>query len=333
MNNKFKKMFSLSASLILTVSLIGCGSKTANGGKGDTKKTDFPTKAIEITVPYSAGGGTDSVARALADSAKGSFPQPVVVVNKTGGGGAVGMTAGANSKADGYAVTLATVELVTLPHLGLAAFTYNDFKPVIQINSDPGCIAVQADSKWKTLDEFMKEAKANPGKIKVGNSGVGAIWHLAAESLGKAAGVKFNNVPYEGAAPAIAALLGGHIEAVVASPAEFYSQVKAGKLRVLGVMSEKRVDSMPDVKTMKEQGYDVEIGTWRGIAVPKDTPDEVVKILEDGFRKAANTQTFKDFMKKSNLGLEVLDSKQFEEKITKENDSFKKLIGELGLKK
>lgn len=325
------------AAAMLGTLVTGCGQTKAQTGstpKAETKAAvNFPTDTIQIIVPYAAGGGTDAVARALAENAKTSFSKPLIVVNKTGGGGAVGMSEGLKAKPDGHTVTMVTVELTTLNHLGLAPFTFKDFKPVMRLNADPAALTVRADAPWNTLDEFLKYAKENPGKIKVGNSGIGAIWHLAAASIEEKTGVKFNHIPMDGAAPAVTALLGGHIDAVTVSPAEVATQVQAGKLKVLGVMDEKRSEGLPDVKTFKEQGVDLSIATWRGFAVPKDTPDEVVKILQDGFTKAAEQQAFKDFMKKMNLGIAVQDSKAFGESMQKDDANFTTLIDKLGLKK
>ena len=260
---------------ILMLALVGCGGQQAAKAPEAPK---FPTKNVELIVPFAAGGGTDSAARALANSAKDKLGQSVVVVNKTGGGGAVGMNEGMKAKPDGYSVTMVTVELVTLKHLGLAQLDYQGFEPLIRVNMDPSAITVRSDAPWKTLKEFLDYAKANPGKVKVGNSGPGGIWHLAAASLEQKADVKFNHVPYSGgAAPAILALLGGNIDAVAVSPAEVDNNVRAGKLKVLAVASDKRVKTMPDVPTMKEAGTDVVLGTWRGLAVPKGTPAPFVE--------------------------------------------------------
>ncbi|WP_422444923.1 tripartite tricarboxylate transporter substrate-binding protein [Thermoanaerobacterium sp. DL9XJH110] len=326
-SRKMMKILVLSIIVSLGVNLLsGCSSTKAG-------KTNFPEKAIEIIVPYAAGGGTDSVARAISEAAKDTFPKPVVVVNKTGGGGAVGMAEGAKAKPDGYTVTMVTVELVTLPPMGLAPFTYKDFKPVLQINADPSALTVRADAPWNTLDEFIQYAKNNPGKIQIGNSGSGAIWHLAAAAIEQKTGVKFNHVPFDGAAPAVTALLGGHIDAVTVSPAEVSAQIKAGKLKILAVASENRIEQFPDVKTFKEQGVDVVVGTWRGFAVPKDTPDEIVKILQEGFKKAAEKDSFKEFMNKAGLGIEVKTGQEFLDRIQKDSELFDNLIKSLGLAK
>lgn len=305
----------LMSSLIGTM-FVGCGKK----------ENVFPNKPITMIVPFSAGGGTDIVTRAVAEAAKEHFPQSLVVVNKTGAGGAVGMGEGANAKPDGYTVTTICVELATLPPQNLATFTSDDYRPIMQINAEPAAITVKADAPWNTVDEFIAYARENENKIKIGNSGVGAIWHLAAIAIEANAEVKFNHIPYEGAAPAITALLGGHIEAVTVSPAEVASQVEAGQLKILGVANDERLKTFPDVPTLKELGYDVSIGTWRGLGVPKDTPDDIVKVLVDGYGKAVESESFKKFMENSGLTIEILNEEEYRAKINKQNVQFKELV-------
>ncbi|MFD0682229.1 MULTISPECIES: tripartite tricarboxylate transporter substrate binding protein [unclassified Paenibacillus] len=326
----------LAVSMIVSVAaLTACGGKTDKAASPGEKKVDFPKKAVTLIVPYAAGGGTDATARALAKSAEKHLGQPITVVNKTGGGGVVGTTEGANAKSDGYTVTMATVELTTLPHLGLSPVTYENFKAVALINYDPAAITVRAESQWKTMKEFLDYAKAHPGELKLGNSGTGAIWHLGAVTLEKGAGVKFNHIPFEGAGPAVTALLGGHVDAVPVSAAEVKSQVESGKLRTLAINDSKPSDALPGVKTLKEEtGLTVSVpGTWRGLAVPKDTPDDIVKVLTDAFTKGAGEQDFKDYMKKNGLGIEVKDSKAFTQHLKENHEQFGKLIPELGLGK
>lgn len=299
------------------------------------KKVEFPTKPITIICPFAAGGGTDAVARSIADVGKKYLNQNIVVENKTGGTGVTGMTYGMQAKPDGYIVTMVTVELVTLPHMKLApdTFKYDGFKPVILLNGDPSAITVSADAPWNSMEEFIKYAKDNPGKVKVGNAGSGSIWHLGAMGLEKATGAKFLHVPYQGGAnPAVVELLGGHIDAVAVSPAEVATHVQAGKLKILGVAADQRQVLFPDVKTYKEQGIDLSIGTWRGLAVPKDTPDEIVKVLQEGFAKAAGDATFTDFLKKGSLGIDVRDAAGFLSKIQSEDKMFQELTKDLQAK-
>ncbi|NMA23085.1 MAG: tripartite tricarboxylate transporter substrate binding protein, partial [Spirochaetales bacterium] len=218
---------------LLLLSLV-IGSVFAQGAAEASADT-YPDKPVSVIVPYAAGGGTDLIARALVDAAKGSVPRNITVENRTGGGGAVGMSYGANAKADGSVITMITVELVTLPHTGTGAGLYYDqFKPIMMLNSAYSAVTVQANSPYNTLDDLIAAAKTK--SLRVGNSGVGAIWHLAAAGLGKAAGVEFNHIPFDGAAPAITSLLGGHIDAITVSYAEVDSQVRAGNLKVLAVL-------------------------------------------------------------------------------------------------
>lgn len=322
MNKNMKKLISTVVVAGIALGVAGCAKQT-------TGSANFPTKSINIIVPYSAGGGTDITTRAIADAAKSHISQPLVVVNKTGAGGAVGMGEGANSAPDGYNVTTVTVELTTLPPQGLATFTNADFIPILRFNAEPSAITVKADAPWNTVEEFIADAKAKPGEIKIGNSGIGAIWHLAALALEKEIGTTFNHIPYEGANPAVTALLGGHIEAVTVSPAEVAAQVKAGELKIIGVMSPERSKQFPDVPTLKEKGFDVNVATWRGLAVPKNTPAEVVTILEDTFTKASKEKSFTDFMALQGLNVAILDKDAFAASIEADNKLFKELIDSL----
>ncbi|GAA4717471.1 tripartite tricarboxylate transporter substrate binding protein [Brevibacillus fulvus] len=333
---KLKRIFTSLAVTALIAALAGCGSNNAaspSGAKAEGGQDAYPKKPIELIVPYAAGGGTDAVARAFADSANKVLPQSIGVVNKTGGGGAVGMSEGSKAKADGYKVTLITVEMTTLPPLGLATFKPEDFRPVARLNADPSAITVKADAPWNTIEEFLDYAKQNPEKVRIGNSGTGAIWHLAATALEQKIGTKFNHIPFDGANPAVTALLGGHIEAVSVSPAEVAAQVQAGQLKMLAVMADERLDSFKDVPTLKEKGIDLSIGTWRGIGVPKDTPDNVVTVLKDVAKKVTEDKSFTDVLQKMNLGVSYADDAAFKDAIQKDSELFAKLVTDLGLKK
>ncbi len=301
-------------------------------GLGTAQAADFPKKPIEIIVPASAGGGTDMFARALANSAKDVFGQPVVIVNKPGGSGVVGFTAGQTAKPDGYTTTMFFAEIVIVPHLGLAKTDHKLFDPIMRVNMDPAAITVQADAPWKTLKEFIDYAKANPGKLRVANSGPGSIWQLAAAQMEDKLGLKFIQIPYSGAAPGVTALLSGAVEAAAFSPAEVGSQVLAGKLRMLGVMSEKREKAYPNVPTFKEQGVDIVIGTWRGLGVPKGTPEDVKKILHDGFKKAMENPVFIDQAEKAGLGLGYMTAADFAKFQDEEFATYKRLVDKLGLR-
>lgn len=293
----------------------------------------YPTKPIELTVPYAAGGGTDLVARAYADAAKKHLPQSMGVVNKTGGAGAVGLTEIMAARADGYRIGMGTVELTMLPHMGIARFTADDFTPIARLNAEPSAITVNVDSPFKTFEDFLANAKANPGKVRIGNSGTGAIWHLAAAALQEKTGASFSHIPYDGANPAVTALLGNHIEAVSVSPAEVVNHVAAGKLRILAVMGDERSAAFPEVPTVKEKGIDLSVYTWRGIVVPKKTPQAVVDALREASKATANEPAFKETLTKMNLTLAYADGPEFGEMIKKDNAFFKDLMTKLGMAK
>lgn len=325
---KAKKLLAtIMAAVTAAAMLTGCGG--AGGGGGAS--TDFSKQTVTCIVPYDAGGGTDTVMRALADAAKGSFKN-ITVENRSGGGGATGMLAGATAKTDGTTITMITVELTTLEAMGTnAGLTYSMFKPIMMVNSACSAITVKADdTRFNTLEDLITYSKSN--ELQMGNSGNGAIWHLAAAGLAETAGTEFKHVAYDGAAGAITDLLGGHIDAVAVSYAEVASYVESGDLKVLAVMSNDRLASIPDVPTCKESGYDAVLGTWRGLGVPAGTDDATVEALYKIFSEAAASQAFVDFMNNSNNVIEIMDGKTYEERIKKDLEVYTGLVEKLGLK-
>lgn len=293
---------------------------------------DYPTKPIELVVPASAGGGTDALARGFAEVMKKYLPQPLVVNDKPGASGVIGMTDVLNARPDGYKVGMIIAELVILPHLGLAKFTYEGFVPVARLNGDPSAITVRADAPWNTIEEFLAAAKARPGAITMGNSGNGSIWHLAAVGLEDKVGVKFNHVPFQGAAPGVVSLLGGQIDAVAVSPGEVAAHLQGGKLKMLAVMADERVKAFDKVPTLKERGIDLSIGTWRGLALPKGTPAEVVNALREATAKAAKDPALRETLDKLNLGFAYLDAPEFGQAMARDHAYFKQLVAKVGIK-
>lgn len=295
-------------------------------------QSEYPNKPIELVVPYAAGGGTDVLARAFAEATRKYISQPITVLNKPGASGAIGWQDVVNSKPDGYKLAVLTVELTTIPHMGLAKFTYEDFAPLARLNADPAAITVKADAPWNTIEEFLAAAKKANGGMKLGNSGNGSIWHLAAAALEEKTGVKFNQAPFNGAAPAVLALMGGHIDVVSVSPAEVTTYVQSGKLKTLAVMADQRVKGFENVPTLKERGIDLSIGTWRGLAAPKGTPPEIIAKLKDLAAKAMNEPVMKDAMDKQNMGIAWADDVQFRAAMAKDNAYFKQLMAKLNIR-
>ncbi|ONI40481.1 ABC transporter substrate-binding protein [Candidatus Epulonipiscium fishelsonii] len=308
--------------LSLCLGLIGCSG-------GETTAETYPDKSVSLIVPFAAGGGTDLCARAIADAAKESFTEGIAVENKAGGSGAVGMIGGANSAKDGSVVTMITVELVTVPHTSEVSLSHDMFEPVLRLNADYSAITVPTDSPYNTLDDLLEVAKTE--EIQIGNSGVGAIWHLAAAGLAQEAGVEFTHIPFDGAAPAITSLLGGHIDAVSVSYAEVSAQVNSGDFKVLAVLAPERLENLPDVPTAIEEGYDVSIGTWRGLAVPAETDPGIVSKVSEIFAEAATAPGFVEFMNNNNLNIDVADGETFKAQLASEYELFGELIPALGL--
>jgi tripartite-type tricarboxylate transporter receptor subunit TctC len=305
-------------SLVLTLGVVAPGLAA-----------DFPTKEVQILIPYAPGGATDLVFRALAASTSKYLGKAVVVVNKAGGGGAVGFTEAAQSRPDGYTLVTAITPLTILPHQVKTAFTYKDFEPIINVVQDPAMFQVRADSPWKTLQEFLDYAKKNPGMITVGNSGAGGGVHLIALAFEKAAGVKFNQIPFAGGGPSVTALLGGHIHAVSVSPPEGIAHVKAGKLRIIALFSAKRMEAFPNVPTVREQGVNFTMGQWRGIAAPKGTPADVIKKLHDAFKQGMEDPAFVKNATDMTVQLAYWGPAEFGKVMAQDHERYAKLVEEI----
>jgi tripartite-type tricarboxylate transporter receptor subunit TctC len=294
----------------------------------------YPERPVEFIVPSSAGGGTDVMTRNFAEAARKYMAQPIIVTNKPGASGGLGMGEVQRATPDGYKVSVLISELAIIPHMGMIKFTSADFIPIARLNGDPGTITVRADAPWKTVEEFLAHAKSKPGEVSMGNAGAGSIWHLAAAAVEEKTGVKFNHVPFQGAAPATQGLMGGHVDAIAVSPAEVSSFVAAGKLKTLAIMSDQRLTGLyAGVPTFKERGIDLSVGTWRGLGLPLGTPPEVVTYLRDVTRKIADDAGYKEAMAKSNLLTWYQEGEQFKTFMAAQSDYFKKLLGTIKVDK
>lgn len=301
---------------------------------GPLLAADYPTRPIEVIVPSSAGGGTDVMTRLFAETAKKYISQPLVVSNKPGASGGIGMTEVQRAAPDGYKMAVLISELAIIPHLAMTKATTTDFISIARLNADPGVIAVRTESPLKTIDELLAQAKRQPGAFTMGNAGTGTIWHLAAAAVEDKNGVRFNHVPFQGAAPSVLALVGGHVDAITVSPAEIGSFVAAGKIRVLISMAERRLGApYENVATFKEKGVDLVVGTWRGLGVPLGTPPEVVQYLRDATRKIAEDPAFRDALAKANLQPAYMEGEAFQTFMNSQSAYFKKLLAGLNLQK
>ena len=300
---------------------------------GAPAAAEYPEREITLIVPWAAGGGTDLIARFLGDLMEKDLGKPVVVVNKPGGGGLVGFNQIAAAKSDGYTVGINTNSQILQKYSASSYLDWKAFAPIALHNYDPAGFTVKIDAPWKTIKEALDFAKANPMKLRISNSGPGAIWHVAAALLGSKTGVQFTHVPYGGANPAAVAVAGGHVEATTASPAEVGTLVKGGKLRVLAIASDKRDPLFPNVPTFKESGIDFAFGVWRCLVAPKNTPKEVIAKLENSAKKAVNDPKFKDFMTKNGFGQAYQGPAEAAATMAQDEKEFEKIVPGLGLKK
>src|SRR4051812_37269599 len=249
----------------------------------------FPSKPITVVVPFPPGGVADIVARPVADAMSRQLNTPVVIENKAGAGGGIGMGYAAKAKPDGYTLLMALSSISILPEadkvLGRAPlYQLNQFVPIARFTADPTVLAVRAESPWKTLAEFVADAKRRPGAITYGSSGNYGTMHMPMEMFAASAGIKLLHVPYTGAGPAVVGLLGGAVDALSTGPSTVIQHVKAGKIRVLASWGEKRLASLPDVPTLSESGYDVVFYQWSGLFAPTGTPEPVLRTLRDAVR-------------------------------------------------
>ena len=276
----------------------------------------YPSKPITMVVPFPPGGVADIVGRPLAAQMEKTLKQPIVVVNRTGAGGAVGMASVAKAAPDGYTILMGLSSISIFPvsdrvNGKTPAYEMKDFAPIALITADPTVLVVSADSPWKNLKEFVDSAKAYPGKINYSSSGVYGTLHVAMEIFANAAGIKLFHVPYQGGGPALTALLGGQVHALASGPAPAVGQIRAGKMRALASWSSERLPLMPEVPTFKELGYDAEFYIWSGVFAPAAIPTPVLDRLRAAVREAATSAEFKGAMEKVQTPVSYLDAPAF----------------------
>lgn len=261
----------------------------------------FPTKPITLLVGFAAGGTGDLPLRFLADSSSKILGQPVVVINKEGGGGTVALGELKNSKPDGYTICFLSTGGVISAHMRkLPYHPIADLQPIIQHGSSPYGLVVRSDSPFKTLKDFIAYAKANPGKVTYSHAGAGTPQHLVMIRLGESAGVEWTDVPMGGGVPAITALLGGHVTAA-AQATEWGPYVDSGQLRLLASFMEKRIERYPQGPTLIEQGYDIVAPSLYSVVGPKGIPRDRVQMIHDAFYKGMELPKYKEVLKNLNM--------------------------------
>lgn len=285
--------------------------------------SEYPSKQVNMIIHAGAGGTSDTIARAVGGKLQEQLGVPVISQNKTGGSGAVAMQFVKNSKADGYTIMYMPVEIAMLNPLGISKVKPEDFTLLGQANMAPASLTVRKDdTRFKTIEEFIKYAKEHPKKLKVGTAGTGSTWTYAAKELAKKYDLEFIYVPYDGGAPATMALLGKEVDFITNTPNEYVSNLD--KLNVLGLME--KHPEFPELKTFKEQGYDIEFSAWGGFAAPKNISPEVKKVLEENLREAINSPEIKNLLTQRKIVWEYKNSEDFTKFVNGQYDAFEKLI-------
>ena len=295
----------------------------------------YPSRPIQMIVPFPPGGVADITGRPTAHVMGKVLKQSVVVVNKSGAGGSVGTAQAARAAPDGYTLLMALSSISVLPVADRLqgrppAYELDQFAPIALISADPTVLVVRADGPYKTLKDLVDAAKAKPATINYGSSGVYGTLHVAMEIFAGAAGIKLFHIPYQGGGPAVAALLGGQIDALASGPSAAIGQIKGGKMRALAVWGDKRLASLPDVPSMKELGHDATFYIWSGLFAPAATPTPILTALREAARRTVEDVEFKEAMAKIETPVAYLDAPAFREFLERDARRLRTAVERIG---
>jgi len=295
----------------------------------------YPSKPITMVVPFPPGGVADTVGRPVAEAMSRHLKQSIVVENKGGAGGGIGMAQVAKSKGDGYTVLMSLSSLVVLPEADkilkrAPMYEINQLKPIARFTADPTVLVVRADSPWKTYADFIAHARTNPGRISFGSSGNYGTMHVPMEQLKAATSTFMLHVPYTGAGPAVLSLLGGQIEALSTGPASVKQHIASGRLRALAHWGEGRLASLPEVPSLKELGVPIQYSQWAGLFVPADTPSSVVDSLRQAARFAAQDARAVSALTAAGTSFMYQDAPEFERFVQADAKEMSALVKRIG---
>jgi tripartite-type tricarboxylate transporter receptor subunit TctC len=309
--------------------LLLCATGLANA------QGSYPAKPITMVVPFPPGGLADIVARPVAEAMARELGQPVLVENKPGAGGGVGMAYVAKAPPNGYTVLMSLSSFTVIPEADLVLgraqmYTLNSLRPIARFTADPTVLAVRADAPWKTVKDFVEDAKRRPGAINYGSSGNYGTMHVPMEILSQNAGIKMTHIPFTGAGPAVVALLGGQIDAVSSGPATVLQHVNSGKLRVLAHWGNGKLEALPQVPALKDAGYNAEYAQWSGLFIPAATPEPIAQRLRAAARAAAQDPQVKQVI--LNAGSPVLyqDAPEFEKYVQADAKRMADVVKKIG---
>ncbi len=313
--------------------LVLLGTGWTWGGKKETPGTSqYPVKPIQVIVPMAPGGASDLTARAMEKVSKQYLGQPLVIVNKVGASGVIGYNELVNSKNDGYTIGISNANMLLQPLYGITTNNYGkQTEPIAQAVFNPVAVSVLQDSPIKNIDELIKYAQDNPGKIKYAYSNVGSLPHILSGMFVRKTKVKMESVPFSTGAESTTAFLGGHVQLLFSSLVEVRSHAKDGKVRILAISTEKRMPDLPNIPTLKESKVDVAATAWFGICAPTGVPKDVKAKLAEGFKKIINDEEFKKIAQGLGFYVEFLGPEESAEKWKKEIKEFTEAVKASGI--
>lgn len=301
------------------------------GGAGSAQER-YPSRPITLVVHVAPGGASTVNAQLLKPHLEKALGVGVMIVNKPGGAGTIAWNFVSNSPPDGYTVAHINPSLLITQYTTKTGVPYGKFTPLAHTVTIPAAVVVKADSPWNTFKEFIEYAKANPEKIQMANSGHGAMYHIGILGIEMATGVKFTHVPFKGSGPCITAMLGGHADGSLIEISTILPHIQANKLKALAVSSTSRNFALPSVPTFKEYGFELDVGTWYGYAVPKGTPPDRVKALQDAFKEAVGKEDFKSPYQKQGGVVEYMGPAEMSGFLAQQDQLWKRILDYSGFK-
>ncbi len=347
---KFKKIRILALFLVLFLSvstmMVGCSApeeqqeeenqpeenepnEEEEANNENESEMDFPNKPLTIIVPYSAGGSSDTGARVISEIGEKYIGEKILVENRPGAGGIIGQTAGANAEPDGYTLLMMTTSVALHPLMSETDYELSSFIPIVQQVFDPDYLIIREGLPYTNWDELVEYAKNNPDEVKFGNSGAGTADSLISQYVTDIAELDVKHIPFDGDAKVLAALLGGHIDVFAGSLMAVQEQVETGEAIVVLNLVAERSENLPNVPTAKEKGMDVNSGSWRGLGVPSDTPEEIVEYLRENFGKAVQDPEHIEKMENLGLTAKYRSGEEFSEFINKQQAIYKTVLEDM----
>ncbi|WP_373979814.1 tripartite tricarboxylate transporter substrate binding protein [Achromobacter sp. JD417] len=295
----------------------------------------YPERPVTLVVPFPPGGVADTIARPIAQALGDKLGQPIVIENKGGAGGAIGIGQAGRAKPDGYTLLMSLSSISILPAADRLlerkpAYQLDQFVPIARITADPTVLVVRADAPYKTLDEFLEAARKQGGKLSYGSSGIYGTMHVPMEMLQNAAGIKMMHVPFTGAGPAVQALVGGQVDALATGPSSVMQLIQSGRVRPLAHWGDGKLESLPQVPSLKSKGFDASFVQWSGIFALAGTPPAVIDKLRDAVKQIADDPAVQARIAGTGSPVQYLDAPAFDDYWKKDSASLEVAVKRIG---